>query len=95
MAPRQSPAASNAPRLSRVLSLQDIIACVGARSTGRMRSAVQDGILAADAFVVFGSAKYGEDTGNAACTYYESKFAQGQKKKIILIRMNHHASSDH
>eukprot|EP01047_Picozoa_sp_COSAG01_P030191 COSAG01_NODE_2097_length_8434_cov_116.410678_3_plen_1492_part_00 len=54
---------------------------------GDIDRAVQDGILAADAFVVFGSAKYGEDTGNAACTYYESKFAQGQKKKIILIRM--------
>ena len=26
-------------------------------------------------------------TGNAACTYYESKFAQNRKKRIILIRM--------
>eukprot|EP01047_Picozoa_sp_COSAG01_P045471 COSAG01_NODE_4189_length_5250_cov_12.234735_6_plen_339_part_01 len=54
---------------------------------GDIDLAVQKGILEADAFIVFGSKKYGEDTGNAACTYYESKFAQSQKKKIILIRM--------
>jgi hypothetical protein len=54
---------------------------------GDIDLAVQEGILEADAFIVFGSAKYGEDTGNAACTYYESKFAQSQRKKIILIRM--------
>ena len=54
---------------------------------GDIDLAVQEGILAADFFIVFGSAKYGEDTGNAACTYYESKFAQSQRKKIILIRM--------
>eukprot|EP01047_Picozoa_sp_COSAG01_P073465 COSAG01_NODE_11991_length_1820_cov_281.757118_2_plen_470_part_01 len=54
---------------------------------GDIDLAVQEGILAADFFVVFGSAKYGEDTGNAACTYYESKFAQSRGKKIILIRM--------
>ena len=40
-----------------------------------------------DAFIVFGSAKYGEDTGNQACTYYEYKHAFALKKRIILIRM--------
>eukprot|EP01047_Picozoa_sp_COSAG01_P010114 COSAG01_NODE_425_length_17240_cov_29.899306_1_plen_458_part_10 len=38
-------------------------------------------------FVVFGSAEYGEDTGNQACTYYEYKHAFALKKNIILIRM--------
>ena len=37
-----------------------------------------------DSFIVFGSEHYGEDTGNSASTYYESKFAEGQQKKIIL-----------
>ena len=54
---------------------------------GDIDRAVQEGILDADAFIVFGSAKYGERTDNAACTYYESKFAQSQQKKIVLIRM--------
>ena len=38
-------------------------------------------------FVVFGSARYGEDTGNQACTYYEYKYAFAKAKKIVLIRM--------
>eukprot|EP01047_Picozoa_sp_COSAG01_P074934 COSAG01_NODE_12680_length_1700_cov_11.066209_1_plen_377_part_10 len=38
-------------------------------------------------FVVFGSAQYGEDTGNQACTYYEYKHAFALKKRIVLIRM--------
>ena len=38
-------------------------------------------------FLVFGSAKYGEDTGNQACTSYEYKHAFAKKKKIVLIRM--------
>ena len=50
-------------------------------------AAVQKGIINAGTFLVFGSAKYGERTDNAACTYYESKFAQSQQKKIVLIRM--------
>eukprot|EP01043_Picozoa_sp_COSAG02_P011565 COSAG02_NODE_428_length_22489_cov_4.690219_1_plen_849_part_00 len=41
----------------------------------------------ASTFIVFGSMKYGEDTGNQACTYYEHKHAKSEKKKIILIRM--------
>ena len=46
-----------------------------------------DGIESCDTFIVFGSAKYGEDTGNTACTYYEYKHAINRKKRIILIRM--------
>ena len=42
---------------------------------GDIDRAVIDGIESCDTFLVFGSAKYGEDTGNHACTYYESKFA--------------------
>ena len=40
-----------------------------------------------DTFLVFGSARYGEDTGNSACTYNEVKFAQAKRKNIILLRM--------
>jgi hypothetical protein len=50
-------------------------------------AAVQHGIKSCDTFIIFGTAKYGENTGNMACTYYESKFAWDQKKRIILIRM--------
>ena len=44
------------------------------------------GIEHCDTFIIFGSRAYGEDTGNSACTYYESKFALDRKKRIILIR---------
>jgi hypothetical protein len=40
-----------------------------------------------DTFVVFGSARYGEDTGNQACTHYEYQHAFAKKKRIILLRM--------
>ena len=40
-----------------------------------------------DTFLVFGSAKYGEDTGNQACTFYEYKHAFAKKKRIILLRI--------
>ena len=45
-----------------------------------------DGIEHCDTFIIFGSQTYGEDTGNSACTYYESKFALDRKKRVILIR---------
>ena len=54
---------------------------------GDIDAAVIAGIERCDTFIVFGSAKYGEDTGNPACTYYESKFAQSKGKRVILIRM--------
>ena len=41
----------------------------------------------ADTMVVFGTARYGEDTGNPACTYKELKYAQCTNKRIILLRM--------
>ena len=62
----------------------EIINMVGG---GDIDHAVQQGIIECSTFIVLGSAKYGEQTDNAACTYYESKFAQSQKKNIILIRM--------
>jgi hypothetical protein len=37
--------------------------------------------------LVFGTAHYGEDTGNQASTFYESKYAINRKKRIILLRM--------
>ena len=60
---------------------------INMKGGGDIDKSVIDGIEHCDTFIVFGSAKYGEDTGNAACTYYESKFAQSQKKRVILIRM--------
>eukprot|EP01043_Picozoa_sp_COSAG02_P059101 COSAG02_NODE_7468_length_2998_cov_6.109003_1_plen_804_part_10 len=45
------------------------------------------GIESCGTFLVFGSAKYGEDTGNQACTYYEYKHAFAKKKRIVLVRM--------
>ena len=38
-------------------------------------------------FLVFGTHDYGEDTGNSASTYCESKYAMNNGKKIILLRM--------
>jgi hypothetical protein len=54
---------------------------------GDINIAVFSAIEACDTFLVFGSAKYGEDTGNQACTYNEYQHAFSQKKRIILIRM--------
>lgn len=54
---------------------------------GDIDTRVFSGIEACDTFVVFGTAGYGEDTGNQASTFYESKYAHAKKKRIILIRM--------
>lgn len=54
---------------------------------GDIDANVFGGIEKADTFVVFGTVDYGENTGNPACTYYESKFAQSYGKRIILLRM--------
>ena len=40
-----------------------------------------------DTFLVFGTHDYGEDTGNSASTYEESKYAKNKGKRIILLRM--------
>eukprot|EP01045_Picozoa_sp_COSAG04_P007070 COSAG04_NODE_360_length_15920_cov_50.432815_13_plen_1375_part_00 len=48
---------------------------------------VIDRIEHCSTFIVFGTKHYGQDTGNPASTYNESKFAQSLKKRIILIRM--------
>ena len=45
-------------------------------------------------FFVFGTHHYGEDTGNSACTYKEVKFAQGNGKHIVLLRMIPWATQD-
>ena len=60
---------------------------INMKAGGDIEAAVISGIEHCDTFIVFGSMKYGENTGNQACTYYESKFAQDRKKRIILIRM--------
>jgi ABC-type branched-subunit amino acid transport system substrate-binding protein/ABC-type proline/glycine betaine transport system substrate-binding protein len=40
-----------------------------------------------DTFIVFGSARYGQNTGNPACTYCEYHFAHNNRKRIIAIRL--------
>ena len=60
--------------------------CVHRLGGGDIEAAVIEGIEHCDTFIIFGSRAYGEDTGNSACTYYESKFALDRKKRIILIR---------
>jgi hypothetical protein len=60
---------------------------INMKGGGDIDAAVIAGIEHCDTFVVFGSAKYGEDTGNSACTYYEYKHAVDRKKRIILLRM--------
>ena len=54
-----------------------------------------EGIEHCDTFIIFGSRAYGEDTGNSACTYYESKFALDRKKRIILIRARPNLGTHH
>ena len=54
---------------------------------GDINKTVFEWIEYCESFMVFGSAKYGEDTGNQACTYYEYQHAFAKKKRIILLRM--------
>ena len=54
---------------------------------GDIDTTVFGGIERADTFLVFGTSDYGQDTGNPASTFYESKFAQNTKRRIILIKM--------
>jgi hypothetical protein len=49
--------------------------------------AVFEGIEKSDAFLVFGTDTYGEDTGNPACTYHELNYARSIHKRIIALRM--------
>ena len=60
---------------------------INMKAGGDIDAAVFEGIEHCDTFIVFGSMKYGENTGNPACTYNECKFAQSKQKRIILIRM--------
>ena len=41
----------------------------------------------AHTFLVFGTANYGEETDNPACSCAEAKYAQNLGKRVILIRM--------
>jgi len=41
----------------------------------------------AESMLIFGGARYGQDTGNPACTYNEYHFARESGKRIILVRM--------
>eukprot|EP01044_Picomonas_judraskeda_P035960 COSAG03_NODE_15651_length_424_cov_0.809231_1_plen_103_part_00 len=57
-----------------------LLAVHGVKSTivnmaagGDIDAQVFQSIENCSAFIIFGSAKYGEDTGNSACTYYDNK----------------------
>ena len=45
----------------------------------------------ATTFIALGSKHYGEETGNSASTFFESRYVQnlpaGKKKKIIRVRL--------
>ena len=56
---------------------------INMQAGGDIDAEVFSKIEASDIFLVFGSAKYGEDTGNQASTFYESKYAHQHKKKIV------------
>jgi hypothetical protein len=76
---------------------QELQAAMAARGTalqitdmaagGDIDTKIFGSIERTDTFIVFGSAHYGEDTGNQSCTFYEYKHAFALKKNIILIRM--------
>ena len=57
------------------------------KAGGDIDTEVFSAIEACDTFLVFGTSGYGEDTGNQSSTFYESKYAHGKNKRIILIRM--------
>eukprot|EP01051_Picozoa_sp_SAG22_P016549 SAG22_NODE_2357_length_2669_cov_2.804280_1_plen_715_part_00 len=54
---------------------------------GDIDTSVFESIERADTFLIFGTSHYGEDTGNPASTFFESKYALDRNKRIILIRM--------
>ena len=60
-------------------------------AVGRFHWCISDEIFEkieqADTFLVFGTRDYGENTGNPASTYYEARFAQNARKRILLIQM--------
>jgi hypothetical protein len=76
---------------------QELQAAMAARGTalqitdmaagGDIDTKIFESIERMDTFIVFGSAHYGEDTGNQSCTFYEYKHAFALKKNIVLIRM--------
>ena len=77
-----------AKQLQRALSAHGIkLHIIDMMAGGNINKAVFSAIESSDTFIVFGSAQYGEDTGNQACTYYEYEHAFSLKKRIILIRM--------
>ena len=49
---------------------------------------VAEGVANCDAFVVFGTPNYGEDTGNPMCSFNEFKYAKAEGKTMAWINMN-------
>ena len=62
---------------------------INMKAGGDIDAEVFSKIEASEIFLVFGSAKYGEDTGNQASTFYESKYAHQHKKKIVSAPPRH------
>jgi hypothetical protein len=59
------------------LQLRDVdLQIIDMNAGGDIDTEVFSGIEFCDSFLVFGTAGYGEDTGNPASTFFESKFAQ-------------------
>ena len=62
---------------------------INMKAGGDIDAEVFSKIEASEIFLVFGSARYGEDTGNQASTFYESKYAHQHKKKIVSAPSRH------
>jgi hypothetical protein len=74
--------------LQKALLVRDIeLRIIDMTAGGDIDTSVFTELEHADTFLVFGTSHYGEDTGNQASTFYESKYAVDRKKRIILLRM--------
>jgi hypothetical protein len=49
---------------------------------------IAEGVANCDAFVVFGTANYGENTGNPMCSFNEFNYAKAEGKTMAWINMN-------
>jgi hypothetical protein len=82
------PPPPEALRLKAALHLRGVeLLIIDMTAGGDIDTSVFEGIERANSFLVFGTSHYGEDTGNPASTFFESKYALDRNKRIILLRM--------
>merc|ERR1711871_289961 len=82
------PAPPEARQLAAALQERGIsLKIIDMEAGGDIDKEVFSWIRYADTFMAFGCDRYGEDTGNSACTYHELKYAQGMKKRILLLKL--------